>query len=164
MLGIQFAESKWTPPGGTEGAYLDAVGDIAGARLGPYPTKEAAQADYGARKTAGKQVPIPVAYKQETFKGQTGWWAINTVWGCSVGGPQIRCLDDPSSGNHADTFRDAAVLHDDPDAQARAALEISSHGTKFDLWSTFRNKSDLPYRGKDYTLRRGHPRAADWDM
>lgn len=155
MLGIQWAESD---------GYLDAVGDQAGARLGPYATKEAAQADYGARKTAGKMVPIPVAYKQETFKGQSGWWAINTVWGCSVGGPQIRCLDDPSSGNHADSYRDAEKLHDDPEYQARAAWEISKHGTDFKPWSTFNGPKAIAAKGKNYTLRRGHPRAADWNM
>lgn len=36
-LGVQFAESKWRPVGGTLGAYLDAVGDLGvmDAKWGP---------------------------------------------------------------------------------------------------------------------------------
>jgi len=118
MLGIQFAESKWTPHGGTEGAYLDAVGDLG---------------------------------------------LMDHEFGPSVGGPQVRCLRDPSSGNYADTFRDAEKLHDDPVFQAQAAWEISKHGTDFTPWTMFKNKLYLNYKGWDYELRRGHPEAANWN-
>jgi hypothetical protein len=158
MLGIQFAESKWTPPGGTEGAYLDAVGDISGALLGPYATQAEAQADLDKRIAAGQLVPKTFEFIHKT----DGVYIKNKVYGPSVGGPQIRTMRDPSTGNYADTFRDAAKLHDDPDYQARAAWEISKHGTDFTPWSTFVHNNHLPYKGKDYTLRRGHPRAADW--
>lgn len=149
FLGIQWAESE---------GFLDAVGDIDGALLGPYADLVAAGIDYNARILAHKMVPSP----REFVHRPDGVYIRNTQWGTSVGGPQIRTLRDPKSGNFADTFRDAAKLHDDPDYQAKAAWEISNHGTKFDLWSTYKNKTHLPFVGKDYMLRRGHPRAADW--
>lgn len=43
-----------------------------------------------------------------------------------------------------------------------AAFAISKGGTSWTLWSTFVHGNYLPYKGKDYELRRGHPRAADW--
>jgi hypothetical protein len=149
FLGIQWAESE---------GYLDAVGDIDGALLGPYVDQAAAEADLVARVAAHKMVPNP----REFVHRPDGVYIRNTVYGPSVGGPQIRTMRDPSSGNHADTFRDAAKLHDDPEYQARAAWEISNHGTRFDLWSTYNSKKAIDAKGKDYTLRRGHPRAADW--
>lgn len=116
---MQYAESKYTPPGGggTEGAYLDAVGDLG---------------------------------------------VIDAKWGPSVSGFQIRTLRDPMSGNAADRYRNAAKLHDDPEYAAEAAYVISRQGTDWSLWSTFKSNAYLPYKGKDYELRRGHPRAADW--
>lgn len=150
MLGIQYAESS---------GYLDAVGDVELARLGPYLSKEDALSDMAARKAAGKPVPgIPYVTRTES----DGWYVVSTRWGCSVGGPQIRALRDPSSGNFADTFRDAEKLHDDPYFQALAAWWISDKGRRFDLWSTFRDKQYLNWYDQDYTLRRGHPRAAEW--
>lgn len=148
-LGIQWAESD---------GYLDAVGDIDGALLGPYADQATAQADLDARIVAHKMVPSP----REFVHRPDGVYIRNTVYGCSLGGGQIRSMRDPSSGNHADTYRDAAKLHDDPEYQARAAWEISKHGTDFRPWSTFGGKKATDAKGKDYTLRRGHPRAAEW--
>ena len=119
---MQFAESKWTPPGGTEGAYLDAVGDLS-------------------------QLSDP---------------AVSAKWGPSVSAFQIRTLRDPNAWGSVDRWRVAEKLHDDPYYAARAAFAISKGGTDWSLWSTFTHKNYLPYKGKDYVLRRGHPNAAKW--
>lgn len=108
----------WIPPGGTRGAYLDAVGDLG---------------------------------------------VMDAKWGPSVSAFQIRTLRDPNSGNVVDRWRDAAKLHDDPDYAARAAFAISNGGTDWTPWSVFNHKIYLPYVGRDYTLRRGHPHAAEWN-
>jgi hypothetical protein len=119
---VQYAEGHWTPPGGTDGAYLDAVGDLA-------------------------QLADPI---------------VSAKWGPSCSGFQIRTLRDPLAWGAADRWRNAALLHDDPEYAAQAAYVISKGGTDWSLWSTFADKNYLPYKGKDYELRRGHPRAADW--
>jgi hypothetical protein len=87
---------------------------------------------------------------------------VDTKWGPSIGLTQIRSLRDPSSGNAADTWRVASKLQD-PVYNAQAAWEISNHGTDFSLWSTFSHGTYLPYAGKDFECRTGHPDADKWD-
>ena len=143
--------------------YVDAVGDIAGARLGPYVSQEAAQADYSGRQTAKKQVPVPYVIRQETFKGVNGWWIVNPKWGTSIGWFQIRSLDDPTSGNEADRWRVASMLQD-PLYNAQAAFAISKGGTDFSFWSVFTHETYKQYLDTDYELKTGHARADDWDF
>ncbi len=143
---------------GFPAVYYDAVGDIAGARLGPYPTQAAAQADYAARKAARKQVPVPVEWHQLP----DGWYAINPVWGTSNSHFQIRVLDDPTSGNAADRWRVAEKLRD-PLYASRAAFVISDGGKKWDLWSSYRSGDWEQYGDHDWTLVSGHPSAEKWN-
>ena len=142
---------------------MDCVGDIAGARLGPYVSKEGAEADYSARQAAKKQVPVPFEIRQETFKGVPGWWIVNTKWGTSRGWFQIRGLDDPTSGNAADRFRVAEKLGD-PLFNAKAAFAISKGGTDFSPWTVYREDIYKKYLDQDYQLKTGHARADDWDF
>lgn len=87
---------------------------------------------------------------------------MDAKWGPSVSGFQIRCLRDPNAWGPLDRWRVAELLHDDPDYAARAAFAISKSGTDWTPWSVFRSGAYLPYKGTDYTLRRGHPRAGEW--
>ena len=140
--------------------YYDAVGDIAGARLGPYPSLPAAEADVAARKAAGKQVPSPVQYKWLV----DGWYALNPVWGCSLTQWQIRALDDPTSGNAADRWRVAEKLHGDPLYATKAARVISKNWTDFTPWSAFKSEKYKDYLNHDYKLVPGHPSAEKWNL
>lgn len=135
------------------------MGDVAGARLGPYTSKEAAQADYTARQAAKKQVPVPVEYRAEDL----GWYAVNPKWGASIGWFQIRSLRDPMSGNAADRLRVAEKLRDQL-YNAKAAFAISKGGTDFSPWTVYREDIYKQYLDKDYQLRTGHARADDWDV
>ena len=143
---------------GFPAVYYDAVGDIAGARLGPYPTQAAAQADYSTRQAAKKQVPVPVEYHQAT----DGWYAVNPVWGTSNSHFQIRVLDDPTSGNAADRWRVAEKLRD-PLYASKAAFVISKQGTDFTPWSAYKSGNWEEFAGKDWTLVAGHPNAEKWN-
>jgi len=122
--------------------YIDAVGDINGARLGPYVSSAAAQADYAARQQKKQQVPVP----------SRGWF-------------QVRSLRPDYTGpmNAADKLRVASLLGD-AEYNARTAFAISSGGTKWDLWSTFAHGTYEQYLDMDYELKTGHARAADWDF
>jgi hypothetical protein len=57
-LGVIYVEGDGnlaTKTYGFPAVYYDAVGDVAGARLGPYPSLDAAKADYAARQAAKKR-------------------------------------------------------------------------------------------------------------
>ena len=150
---------------GESGGYTDCVGDIAGARLGPYTTKEAAQADYAARQAAKKQVPVPFEIRQETFKGVAGWYVVNTTWGASIGWFQDRSIRPTYTGpmNAADKLRIASLLRD-PLYNAKVAFAISKGGTDFSPWTVYREDIYKQYLDRDYPLRTGHARADDWDV
>lgn len=141
------------------------MGDISGARLGPYVSQAAAQADYDARKLAAKQVPVPFVIRQETFKGVAGWWIVNTTWGCSIGGAQIRSIRPGYTGpmNAADKLRVASDLRD-PLKNAQAMFAISGGGKVWTFWSVFVHKTYEQYLDVDYSFKTGHARAADWDF
>lgn len=143
---------------GFPAVYYDAVGDISGARLGPYSTQAEAEADWQARASAGKQVPRPVKYVYM----DGGWYAINPVWGCSLSQWQIRTLDDPTSGNAADTWRVAEKLHNDPVYATKAARVISKNWTDFTPWSAYKSDNWKEFAGKDFVLVSGHPNAEKW--
>jgi hypothetical protein len=145
--------------------YTDAVGDIAGAILGPYVSNAAAQADYAARQQAKKQVPVPFVIQEGDVKGVHGWWIINPTWGPSIGGFQIRSLRPGYAGpkNAADMLRVAADLRD-PVKNAAAAFAISNGGTDWTKWSVFVHGTYEQYLDVDYELKTGHARADDWDL
>lgn len=145
--------------------FIDAVGDIDGARLGPYVSQTAAQADYAARQAAKKQVPVPFKIAYETFQGVTGWWVINTTWKASQSLFQVRALRPDYTGpmNAADKLRVAADLRD-PVKNARAAYVISGGGKNFGFWSVYVHETYLKYLDVDFPLKTGHARAADWDV
>lgn len=128
-------------------------------------SSDAAYADYAARQAAKKQVPVPFVVKQETFKGVAGWWVVNTTWGCSIGGAQIRALRPDYAGpmNAADKLRVASDLRD-PIKNAKAMFAISKGGTDFSLWSTFVHKTYEQFLDVDFALKTGYARAADWDF
>jgi hypothetical protein len=139
--------------------FTDAVGDIAGARLGPYTTKEAAAADYAERQAKRLQVPVPYEWRED----ELGHWLVNPKWGPSIGWFQVRSLRDPLSGNAADRFRVAEKLRD-PLFNARAAFAISKGGTDFSFWTVYREGTYEKFLGQDYELKTGHARADDWDV
>lgn len=139
--------------------FTDAVGDIAGARLGPYVTQEAALADYAARQAAKQQVPVPYAIEQS----DTGYWLVNTKWGASIGWFQVRSLRQPDRYAGADKLRVAADLRDAL-ANAKAAYAISNGGKDFTKWSVFVHGTYEKFLGQDYELKTGHARADDWNV
>jgi len=108
---------------------------------------------------------VPYVVRQETFKGVNGWWVINPTWGTSRGWFQIRSLRPDYTGpmNAADKLRVASLLGD-AEYNAHAAFVISEGGKKWDLWSTFRNKTHEQFLDEDYSLKTGHARADDWDF
>lgn len=106
---------------------------------------------------------MPVEYRQETFKGVPGWWAVNPKWGTSRGWFQVRILDDPMSGNVADRMRVGEKLAD-PVYNAQAAFAISKGGTDWTPWSVFNHETYKQFLDQDYQLRTGHARADDWDF
>ena len=65
--------------------------------------------------------------------------------------------------NAADKLRVASLLGD-AEYNAHAAFVISEGGKKWDLWSTFRNKTHEQFLDEDYSLKTGHARADDWDF
>lgn len=138
------------------------MGDINGARLGPYVDETAAREDYARRQAAKQQVPVPYEIRQETFKGVSGWWVVNPKWGTSRGWFQVRILDDPMSGNAADRWRVGELLGD-PLYNAKAAYAISKGGTDFSFWSVFTHETYKQFLDVDYDLKTGHARADDWD-
>lgn len=142
---------------------MDAVGDIAGARLGPYENEAAAKLDYADRQAAKKQVPVPVEYVYLNLDGTLAWYARNPKWGPSIGLFQVRSLRDPNSGNAADKLRVASDLRD-PVMNAKAAYAIYKSRGDFSAWSVFVHGTYEQFLDQDYEVRAGHARADDWDL
>ncbi len=88
---------------------------------------------------------------------------ISDKWGPSIGPAQIRSLRHPNLFPHPDTLRVAALLRD-PEYNARAAWEISRHGTHFTPWSAYNSRAHEPHIGQDFELHAGHIRAHQWNL
>lgn len=94
---------------------------------------------------------------------------VDAKWGPSISHFQIRSLREPTKWGPLDVWRVASKLTDleHPKEAAKyatdAAFAISKGGTDFTPWSAFKSGSYLQYKGKDYMLVTGHPRATEWD-
>lgn len=86
---------------------------------------------------------------------------LDEKWGPSISHFQIRALRDPNAWGPLDKVRVAEKLRD-PEYATYAAWVISKQGTDFTPWSAFKDKTYLPYVGKDFRLVTGHPRAGEW--
>lgn len=87
---------------------------------------------------------------------------MDAKWGPSISHFQIRALRDPNAWGPLDKVRVAEKLTD-PVYATQAAWVISKNGTDFTPWSAFKSGSYLQYKGRDFQLVTGHPRAALWN-
>jgi hypothetical protein len=91
---------------------------------------------------------------------------INDEWGPSLTQFQIRTLRDPTSGNEADTWRDAPALHEGGPVHAAKAARVivGLNGEHRDYWTMWRNGKFLEHKGEDFELHAGHVRAHLWNI
>lgn len=83
-------------------------------------------------------------------------------YGPSIGLFAIRSLRHPYDYAVEDRFRLAWALTNRL-FNAIAAYEISHHGADWQKWSVYRNGSHLPYVGRTFRIRTGHPKAGEWN-
>lgn len=84
------------------------------------------------------------------------------VYSVSSGWFQNRAEWYPHEWGQIDWGRHVYPMVTSPWYNAQVALVISKGGTDFNPWTTFRTGAWEQFDDKDYTLRTGHVRAAEW--
>lgn len=88
---------------------------------------------------------------------------VDAKWGPSTGLFQVRSLREPLEFAAVDRWRYSWTLRHRC-GNAEAALAISRGGTDWTPWSTFNSGAYLEFKGQDFQIRTGHPRANLWNV